>query len=119
MNLMKAKYLALLCAFCAVLPGFAKEWEITDWGRGEKNARFTHALRNSQDGDVLKLMKDITVNAPAELTLGRGQQSKKVTVVSAGTKPSTIYNKSYMHKFTIGTGTTLVMSNVTYDCSQM
>ena len=121
MNLMKAKYLALLCAFCAVLPGFAKEWNITRWSGGDKNARFTHALINSQDGDVLKLMDNITVNAPAELTLGRGQQSKKVTVVSTSTStnPLTIFNKSYMHKFTIGTGTTLVMSNVTYDCSQM
>ena len=124
MKLTNAKYLALLGVFCAVLPCLSEVtvWNITRWSGGDatlKNNRFTEALNSSKDGDVLLILNDITVNAPAELKLAPGQTSKKVTVLSTNSVPVNIFNNGETYGMTIATGTTLVMSNVTYDCKNM
>ena len=118
MKLTNAKYLALLGVFCAVLPCIAEVtvWNITRWSGGDislKNNRFTEALNSAKDGDVLLILNDITVNAPAELKLVPGQTSKKVTVLSTNSVPVNIFNNGETYGMTIATGTTLVMSNVT------
>ena len=124
MKLSNAKYLALLGVFCAVLPCFAAEWYITHWSGGnkeEKNNRFTEAVNSAKDGDVLILQNDITVNADAELKLKPNEKNttKRLTVTSKEGECFSIFNKGESYGVKIGTGTTLVLSNLTYDCAGM
>ena len=121
MKLSNAKYLALLGVFCAVLPCFAAEWYITHWSGGNKEKRFTEAVNSAKDGDVLILQNDITVNADAELKLKPNEKNttKRLTVTSEEGECFSIFNKGESYGVKIGTGTTLVLSNLTYDCAGM
>ena len=124
MKLSNAKYLALLGVFCAVLPCFAAEWYITHWSGGskeEKNSRFTEAVNSAKDGDVLILQTNVTVNADAELKIKPNEKTttKRLTVTSKEGECFSIFNKGESYGVKIGTGTTLVLSNLTYDCQGM
>ena len=113
------KYLVLLGILCAVLPSAeAKKWEIKGWSGNSvsKDNRFIEAFNKSTDGDILELQNDITVNADAELKITPKQTSKKVTVTSKEGNTFRIINYGESYGVKIKAGTTLVMSNVTYDC---
>lgn len=121
MKRMNAKYLALFCAVCAAFSSSAvTTWKVTGWSgnRVPKASRFTEALNSTSDDEIIiELQNNMIVNADAELKLGKRQTSKKVIVTSSGSNRFTIQNQGDAFGFKIAAGTTLVLSNVTYDCA--
>ena len=77
MNHARMKIAATLVLFSAVFSAYgANTWPVKSWASGSRDTRITQALINAQDGDILQLQNDVTVNSDIEIR-------KRITITSA------------------------------------
>jgi hypothetical protein len=98
-------FLALAVALVVSLPAAAKTWEVSAWSGW---SYFKYAVKNANDGDIIELQNNLTVNANVVV-------DKKIVVRSKGGERYTISNQSQTYKVTVNPGGTLTLTNVVYD----
>ena len=109
-NMRIAAFIALVCA--ALNQAAARTWEVKNWANGSSVNRFTYAVNNASDGDILELQNDVRVNSDVEIR-------KKITVKSVDGSTYKITNRGYTYGVKIHPGASLTMTNITYDCQNM
>jgi hypothetical protein len=99
-------FLALAVALVVSLPAAAaKTWEVSAWS-GWWGLKY--AVDNANDGDIIELQNNLTVNDSVSV-------DKKIVVRSKGGERYTISNQSKTYKVTVNPGGTLTLTNVVYD----